>query len=282
MNDERNERNAIFGAPQAPQPGASNVRQAMGIDIPTEIIPLPSKGKIYPVGHALHMQESVEIRPMTTREEDILTNRALIKTGKVVTALIKSCLVNPDIVVQDMIAADRNVIMTAIRITGYGPEYTGELTCSECEAKFEHEFDLSSLPINELKIDPVALGTNEFAFILPRTKRRVTFKFLTGRDEEDIAARQETLKKKGINQDNAVTQRLMYSILSVEGIADRSGIVSFINNMPARDSLALRRYIDMNEPGVEMKQTSTCTACSHVEEVTVPMGVNFFWPNTSR
>jgi hypothetical protein len=218
---------------------------------------------------------------MTTREEDILTNRALIKTGKVVTTLIKSCIVDPNINVQEMIASDRNAIMTAIRITGYGSEYGGELQCSDCGAKYQHEFDLSKLPIKFLEIEPVTHGQNEFEFFLPHSKKRVTFKFLTGKDEEDILARQEALKKKSLNgQDNLITTKLLYSIVSVEGLSERSQIATFINNMPARDSLALRKYMDKHEPGIEMKQIASCTSCGHTEEVAVPMGVSFFWPNT--
>jgi hypothetical protein len=75
---------------------------------------------------------------------------------------------------------------------------------------------------------------------------------------------------------------LLYSIVSIEGMPDRSQIVTFINNMPAIDSLALRRYMDDHEPGVEMKQIASCTACGSSEEVAVPMGVKFFWPNAGR
>lgn len=279
MTDERNERNAIFGTGQQSTQGASNVRSSMGLDVPTEVIPLPSQGKIYPPGHVLHLKDTIEIRPMTTREEDILTNRALIKTGKVITSLIKSCLVNPDVDVLDMIAADRNVLMTAIRITGYGAEYEGELQCSECDAKYKFEFDLSKLPIKYLEIQPVTPGVNEFEFILPHSKKRVTFKFLTGHDEEDIAAAQEALKKRSMQQNNLVTTRLKYSLLSIEGMSDKSQMSLYISSMLARDSMALRKYIDQNEPGIEMKQISVCTACGHSEEVNVPMGVTFFWPN---
>lgn len=282
MSEERNERNAIFGNPPAAAPRA-DIRASMGVDIPTETVPLPSLGKVYQSGSPLHQVETVEIRPMTTREEDILTNRALIKTGKVVTALIKSCLADSAISVPEMIAGDRNALMMAIRITGYGPEYTGELQCPECDIKFQHEFNLGELPIKNLDIEPVNPGTNEFEFVLPLTKRRVTFKYLNGKDEEDMMARQENLKKKNMmGQENLITTKLFYSILSVEGLNDKSQISAFVNSMPARDSLALRKYMDSHEPGVEMKQDSQCPSCGHTEEVSVPMGVAFFWPNAAR
>lgn len=283
MSEERNERNAIFGASGNTAVPRADARANMGLDIPVEIAPLPSLGKVYPHNSPLHLCETVEIKAMTTREEDILTNRALIKTGKVVSALIKSCLANPDIRVEELIAGDRNALMMAIRITGYGADYEGELQCSACEAKFSHEFDLAQLPIKNLDIEPTSLGCNEFEFILPKSNRRVTFKYLNGKDEEEMMARAEVLKRKNMMaQENLVSTKLFYSILSVEGISERGQMSQFINNMPARDSLALRKYMDLHEPGIEMKQDTVCPQCNHTEEVVVPMGVTFFWPNAAR
>ena len=49
--------------------------------VPTEFVELPSQGKYYPEGHPLHQEESIEIRQMTAKEEDILTSRTLLKKG---------------------------------------------------------------------------------------------------------------------------------------------------------------------------------------------------------
>ena len=281
MSDERNERNAIFGQQHAQQnQNVAQVKTSLGVETPVEVVPMPSLGKLYSAESSLGDRTTLDIRPMTTREEDILTNRALIKKGTVITELIKSCLSDKSVNVAELVAGDRNALMVAVRITGYGAEYKGDLTCTECSAKFDHEFDLAQLPIKVLDIEPVRQGTNEFAFTLPMSKRNVTFKFLTGKDEEDISARQETLKKKQLHgHENLVTTKLQYSIISVDGVTDRNQITQFISNMPARDSLALRSYIDKHEPGIEMKQNATCPSCGHAEEVGVPMGVSFFWPN---
>ena len=293
--DDREQRNAVFSAamsgnnlppgvdPRMPMQTASDkVKAEFGLDIPLELVPLPSSGKVYPQNSTLHNVDAVEIRPMTTREEDILTSRALLKKGTVVTELVRSCLVDRSINPNDLLGGDRNALMVAIRITGYGPEYKADVECTECSTKSPHEFNLAELPIKRLDLEPVTPGTNLFQFQLPYSKKLVKFRFLTGRDEEEILQLNEKQKKLGLGSESSVSTNLSYAIVSIEGVEDRSKIVNFIKHMPARDSLALRNFIKDNEPGVVMKQDTTCPACGHVAEVTMPLGVNFLWPSAAR
>jgi hypothetical protein len=136
------------------------------------------------------------------------------------------------------------------------------------------------MPIKRLEIDPVVIGQNVFEFKLPVTKKVVHFKFLTGRDEEEINTISERAKKQGAIADSAVTTRLQYSIVSVDGKTDRSSVNGFIRNMPARDSMTLRKHIEANEPGIEMKDEFDCSSCGEQSEVRVPLGASFFWPDT--
>jgi len=293
--DDREQRNAVFSAasagghlpagvdPRMPMISAADkVKAEFGLDIPLETVPLPSSGKVYSQDSSLYNTEVVDIRPMTTREEDILTSRALLKKGTVITELIKSCLVDKSINPNDLLGGDRNALMVAIRITGYGPEYNSEVECGECGVKTQHSFNLGELPIRRLEIDPVAPGLNVFEFLLPFSKKRVKFRFLTGRDEEEIMVLNEKQKKLGLTGESNVTTSLMHAIISIDGIEDRMKINNFIKHMPARDSLALRNYIRDNEPGVLMKQETTCSACGHMAEVGMPLGVNFLWPSAAR
>lgn len=288
MSEERAQ-NQVFtgGAPGSPgiqtTTQAGQVKADFGIDIPVETVPLPSGGRVYPPGHPLHLRDDVQIRAMTAREEDILTSRALLKRGTVIGELIKSCLVDKDLNVGDMLMGDRNALMVAIRITGYGPDYDAELTCDECDNKGARVFNLAELPIRRLSIAPVSEGMNLFEFKLPYTGKVVRFRFLTGRDEETILATQEKQKKLALSQtDSTVTTNLLYSLVAVEGVEDRAKIAAFVKMMPARDSLALRNYIRDNEPGMVMRQEVSCPSCGHVEEVSMPIGVNFLWPNAGR
>lgn len=282
MQDPR-QGNDIFTQQQASGAGIMTrnvMRDDFGFETPVESIPIPSGGSIYPEGSPLHGAETIEIRAMTAKEEDILTSRALIKKGTVISSLLSSCIVDKSIDVDQMISGDRNAVMTAIRITGYGSNYTCEVDCPACNEKNKQEFDLSELPIKRLEIQPVVEGANLFSFNLPVSKKRVTFKFLTGIDETEISQEMERRKKKlGNENDSLVTTRLNYSIISIEDIKDKSKISQFIRNMPAGDSRSLRKYMDDNEPGIEMKTWMTCLSCSEQSEVRLPMGASFFWPD---
>lgn len=283
---DRNDRNQIFGGqgPMGGPPSGVMTRDVMkddfGFEIPIESVPLPTRGAVYAEDNPLHGLETVDIRAMTAREEDILTSRALIKKGTVITTLLQSCMVNKNIEVKNMLSGDRNAVMVALRITGYGAEYTAEVECPSCADKAKHDFDLSALPIKELNIEPVEVGQNLFEFKLPVTKKTVKFKFLTGADEEEIMTIQERKKKTGALTDSLVTTRLQFSLVTVDGKTDKNTLASFIRSMPARDSMALRHYIDKNEPGIEMKGFISCDACGEQSEVRMPLGAGFFWPDS--
>jgi hypothetical protein len=256
------------------------MRDDFGYEVPVESVPLPSRGVVYPNTSPLHGQETIDIRAMTAREEDILTSRALIKKGTVITNLLQSCIVDKKISVPEMLAGDRNAVMVALRITGYGSEYVSEAECPTCNAKSKQEFDLSQLSVKPLEIDPVANGENSFEFTLPVTKKKVLFKFLTGLDEEEIVQIQERKKKTGAIADSLVTTRLQYAVTSVDGKTDKALISNFIRNMPAKDSLSLRSFIDKHEPGIDMKVFMDCPSCSETSEIRMPMGAAFFWPSS--
>src|SRR3990167_6111423 len=290
MSDERELRNAVFsaGAPAGINPNipsmssADKMKAEFGLDVPLDTVPIPSQGKVYPPGSVLHNRDSVEIRAMTAREEDILTSRALGKKGTVINELLKSCLTDSRINPLDMLSGDRQALMVAIRITGYSEQYDAEMQCEECNSKSKRVFDLSQLPLKFLNIDPVEPGRNLFEFLLPYTKKIVRFRFLTGRDELEMFETAERQKKLGIGGDNLVTANLTTSIVSVDGREDRSALAQFVKIMPARDSLALRSYISDNEPGIVMKQEAACGVCGHSEEVNMPKGATFFWPSAGR
>lgn len=267
--------NAVFNKGGSPDSPAKSV---IDFDIPTQQVPLPSKGAVYPDDSPLNGAPALEIRAMTAREEDILTSRALIKNGTVITKLLESCLIDQSINVRDMLAGDRNAIMVGVRITGYGQGYAVDTECGECDHKQETEFDLARLPVKPLSIEPVSPGTNEFEFVLPLSAKRVRFKFLTGADEEDISKAADRMKRKGFINESLVTTRLQYSILSIDGVTDRAAITNAVRRMPAQDSAALRKYINTNEPGVDMTQEVECTSCGVIEDVAMPLGATFFWP----
>ena len=281
MSNKR--KNEIFGAQalgHSGMPKSDVMKDDFGWEVPVESVPLPSEGKVYDTDSPLSNKTMLDIKAMTAKEEDILTSRALIKKGTVISSLLQSCILEPGINVSDMLTGDRNALMIAVRITGYGADYRADVTCPTCDARSQQNFDLGELPIRRLNIDPVSPGENKFSFMLPVTKKEVHFKFLTGRDEEEmsiIADRKKAVLPE-MQGDSLVTSRLARSVEYVGGITDKNKINIFVDRMPAQDSRKLRAYMDANEPGIEMKSWMGCPSCGESSEVELPMGANFFWP----
>ncbi len=256
------------------------VKDKFDWEVPVEAIPLPSEGRVYPTSSPLYGQKLLEIRAMTAQEEDILSSPALIKQGTVITTLLKSCLINKTIDVDEMLIGDRNAVMVGIRVTGYGPDYSASVTCPNCTRKSTQSFNLANLGIKRLEIEPVQEGQNVFPFKLPVTGKTVHFRFLSGRDEVERGVMLDRMNKLtgGAGIQKGVTSRLEYQIVSVDGVEDRNAIIQFISKMPALDSKSLRKHIADSEPGIDMSVIMSCPHCSHEGRVALPIGANFFWP----
>ena len=79
-------------------------QQTQQDQVPTDRVPLPSNGIVYPPNSSVCNADAVEIRSMTAREEDILTSRALLKSGKAITTLLANCIVDKSIVPGSLLA----------------------------------------------------------------------------------------------------------------------------------------------------------------------------------
>lgn len=255
------------------------LKDDFGWEIPVELVPIPSSGIIYDPDSSLYKKETIKIKAMTAREEDILTSNALIKEGTAIDHLIKSCILEEDINVFDLVLGDKNALMVSIRITGYGTNYRIKPNCDNCGNISDINFNLSDLEIKRIKIEPVELGKNEFNFTLPVTKKNVIFKFLTSNDEKERDKKQKFYKQ-NFQIDNNVTSFLESSIIAIDGIKDKNKISHFVKNMPAFDSKSLRNFIRENEPGIDMSHEFMCQHCQHINKAGLAITPEFFWPRT--
>ena len=272
----------LFGKDMSQHVMKSNImKEEFGWEVPYELVPIPSRGIIYNPDSDLYGLESVQIKAMTAKEEDILASQALLKEGTVVTNLIRSSVINAKFDPADMISGDRNALMVSIRITGYGPEYPYTIQCEKCDYSNKAIAKLDNLGIKRLDIPPIENGKNEFEFTLPVTKKKITFKFLTDRDDKDRKASAKFASRHlETKVENNITSFLEYSILSIDGIRDKNKIKHFVMNMPAFDSKALRKFINENEPGMDMSHSFECKNCGHINETKLPITSEFFWPST--
>jgi len=242
---------------------------------PTEVIDLPSGGKIYGKGSPL-FDGKVEIKYMTAKEEDILTSQNLIKKGRVLETLIDSLIVTSGVKTDDMILGDKNAIMVAARILAYGPEYTATFSVPQSDEPIEHTFNLADCPFKELD-KSVDLTKNSFDCELPVSKTKIKFKILTGHEEKEIEKELESVKKLKQLVTPELTTRLRRVIIEVDGNTEQSTINGFVDNMLSRDSLYLRKQINKTAPDIEMSQEIEIGG--DTVKVDIPMTVNFFWPS---
>ena len=235
--------------------------------MPTEVVELPSKGLIYPEDNPLSSGK-VEMKYMTAKEEDILTNQSYIQNGTVLDKVLESLIVSK-INFNDLIIGDKNALMIAARVLGYGKDY---------EFTYDGEpysVDLSTLENTDFDTNSIQRGKNEFKYTLPNSGVELTYKILTHADEKKISKELEGLRK--INKDTApeLSTRLKHIILSVNGDSENRSVRQFVDNaFLAIDSRAFRKHIAKNQPDVDLKFTTNSG-----QEVTLPIGINFFWPD---
>ena len=246
------------------------------LKLPTEMVSLPSKGLLYPKESPLSKGE-IEMKYMTAKEEDILTNSNFIKNGTVIDKLLQSLIITP-INYDDLLIGDKNAILIAARILGYGAEYAFKYT-NERGQELEAKVDLSTLEEKPIDESLLKAGTNEFTFSLPKSGNTVTFKLLTHGDEKKIEAEIKGLKKINPNSSFDVTTRLKYMITSVNSDREQKAIRDFIDNyMLAPDARALREYYAKVQPDIEMKFTPEDESYTG-EGIAIPISLNFFWPD---
>lgn len=250
-------------------------------NFPTEVIPLPSKGLLYPIDHPL-ADGFIEMKYMTAREEDILTSQNLIKQGVVLDKLFESLIVTP-VNYGDIYSGDKNAIMVAARILGYGNEYSVEIEDPFSDGEKQTvTIDLSQIEHKEVDYSLFENRKNEFDYVLPNSKRTVTFRLMTHQLEKDVQAELKATNKSFIKTgiDKELTTRLKHIILAVDGERGRAAINHFVDNeLFALDSRALRKYMREMSPDLDMKFTFISNFTGEVKELDIPMDVSFFWPS---
>ena len=233
--------------PQVVEPTPSLVKDPTvhSFQFPTETVELPSKGLLYPEGHPLS-GGTIEMKYMTAKEEDILTNQNYISQGIVLDKLLQSLIVTK-VNYDDIFIGDKNAILIASRILGYGKDYTFEYDGEE------HTVDLTTIENKPLREDLFTKGKNEFTYVLPNSKIEITFQLINGGLEKKIEQELKGLKKINKNDVPELTTRLKYIITSVNGDNSPKSVRDFIDNyMLARDSKALRDYIREIQPDIDM------------------------------
>jgi len=243
---------------------------------PTQIVDLPSKGR-YPEGHPLQGKETIEIKYMTAKDEDILTNRSLLKKGIAIDRLIQSVIKDDSIDAKGLYVGDRNCIVLYARASAYGDDYNTKVKCPSCGETDAFTFKLSDHQVyNGDVIEGTEIVDNKdctFDVILPLSSIVAKIRPLTGNDELAL------VKGKKDPLENIYTDQMKRFIISYNGRSDKDTIDQVSDKLPAVDSKYLRECFRLISPDVKMESPFECRKCGHEEVIIVPLGTDFFWPN---
>ena len=235
---------------------------------PTEEIDLPSKGLVYSKENPLS-SGTVEIKYMTAKEEDILTNQSYIQKGIVLDKLLKSLIVDDKINIDDLIVGDKNALLIAARILGYGKDYDVNIGGNE------YTLDMSTLENKDIDFDSIEKGKNEFSYTLENSGTIITYQLITGKLEKAVDREIAGLKKINKESSAQISVRLKHMITSVDGKDDKKDVRDFVDNyLLARDSRAFREHVKNTQPDVNLSYI-----LDNGKEVVVPIGLSFFWPD---
>jgi len=250
---------------------------------PTEFVALPSEGKFYPQDHPLHNEETVEIRYMTAKDEDILTSKALLKKGVAIDRLLQNIIIDKRVKLDDLLVGDKNAILVAARVSGYGTEYLTNVTCPNCGEVSEYKFDLSEINISSVNEETLSDANvtltdgGTFVYTLPKSGFEVEMRLLCGKDERTMLNIMKA-SKKSERPDEILTGQLKQILVSVDGISDRPVINQFVDVMPAMDARSIRNVYSLTMPNVDLTQLFECSECDQETTMEVPFGATFLWP----
>ena len=272
-----------LGSPTEPSSRSRNnpappINNILSFPTPTEFVELPSQGMHYLKEHRLHGVDKIEIKMMTTKEEDILLNESYLRQGVAIDRLLQSVIVDKTIQLGDLLIGDKNALLFATRISGLGPEYRVKLSCGHCNNTDEESFDLTSLKHKVIDSDETTVKTETGTFIIttPSTKLQIEFKILDGNAEKSLEETVKKRKKYKMPEDKLLYMMEMM-VVSINGVDDRSQIKLCLEKIPASDCRYLRKAYEQVSPDMDLGFEHTCSSCEVTQEVTLPLTADFFW-----
>ena len=254
----------------------------VGYSIPTELVTLPSEGKLYPSDHPLHNKSTVEIRFMTAKDEDVLTSPSYLSNGVAIDKFLENVILDKSIDQESLLVADRNAILIAARITGYGNFFQSNFVCSSCGASNDVQVDLQDFGVKQqdsaaLKELGVKVDGGACSFRVDMLEADVKIKISTYGEQKNLTEMNDNKIRLGL-EEASTTDFLKSIIVSINGSSDRTLIGHIVDLMPALDARKIRKVHNLVTPEVDTEVDLTCRKCGDVSRMEVPFSTGFFWP----
>jgi len=261
--------------------GLAGISFVMG----TDVVDLPSAGLLYPPGHPLEGKASIELKHMTAKEEDILTNTAFIRNGSAIDRVLNSLIIDENISLDSLIVGDKNALLLAARISAYGSQYGAKVTCPVCQSHQTFDFDLDEIGSGGpdefvMALENAEITSNKTVLITtPKTDLTFELRPMIGADEKALAEKTKRLKKLRVNESVGLIDNFSMITISINGETNPHQIREVYEQLPAFDFRHLRRAYQAAMPDIELLAPLSCNECGAEEVIGVPLNANFFWPD---
>lgn len=243
---------------------------------PSNLVLLPSKGSLYPEDHPLRAGK-VDMKFMTAKEENILTTESYIKDGSVIDKFLQSMIMAPKFDYDDLLIGDKDALIIASRIYGYGEHYDIKVTAPSGREQ-SVSINLSELEHKEVD-ESLYVNGNEFSYKTPLGGNLLQFKLLTVGDQKAIDSKLKKYRKSG-SADTQITTRLCHMITAVDGNSDPMFIKLFVENeLRAPDSRSFREYVSSIQFGINMDIELIDEDTGEPFRRSIAIGPDFFWPD---
>ena len=279
----RNKGRLKASAPQSSGPATPPQGGPLGFSIPTEVVPLPSKGKFYPPDHPLHNKEYIEIRFMTAKEEDVLASPSFLAEGIALDRLLENVIVDGNIDHKSLLASDRNALLIASRVTGYGEGYETTFYCDHCGAKNDCTVDLTefaheNITKDEMEEMGITIDGGICKFHIDKLDVDVSIRIATHGDQ--LKVDKTTQNKVELGLPEAPTTDFLKTIITeIHGTDDKTVISHVVDLMPALDARRIKKIHQLVSPRINTEVELTCSKCEEVSRLEVPFTAGFFWPD---
>ena len=231
--------------------------------LPHDVVPLPSQGVFYKT-----KKKSIKVGYLTANDENILMGGG----NDMTQTLLRSKIYEPDVRIEDLLEGDIESILIFLRNTAFGPEMELNLVDPITKKPFKGTVRLDELNINKGQL-PSEDGT--FTTMLPKSQTSVKLKPMTYGEIMEVQKMVESYPQGRTAP--KVTWRLNKQIIEINGVTDRSEISKFIDQMPIADSKYIRKFMDDNEPRLDLTRTVIAPSGEKLT-VNVGFGVDFFRP----
>jgi len=233
------------------------------LSLPHDVVPLPSGGVFYK-----SKKSTVKVGYLTANDENILMGGA----DDLTMALVRAKLFEPDLRPEELLEGDIEAILIFLRNTAFGPEMIVNVTDPKTNQPFQ-----ATVLLDELNIKKGSKPNEEglFETVLPVSGVSVKLKPLSFGDLVEL--RVMASKYPAGRPAPRATWRLERQIAEYNGSRDKGEIAQVINTMLIADSKHIRKFLDDNEPKLDMERV-VITPSGDRLTVNVGFGVDFFRP----